>query len=311
MTKETLDLLHRSYQEAVTKSHNIIEIVQNLYDILSVKTVANEDSQKFDSFLDGLQSCINYRLKTFEMTNLVTDITFVTMYIIIWLNQSKGMHIDINLNARRKSLESDLTKLLVKSFSNSSTIIRDRFGLRGIILNSLPKEKAEKLLYEVSDYVIGIISHKNRKEYSNFIEWLDANLRVDSFTKERIKFILSLPFKVECFKDFVSSPKENEYQSLHYTLTLEVYSKILPGAQVELQMRTYEMHKIAANGSASHFYYKLESIDDMIQDVFKLDSFDDVNIIGFTGYDSVADDIDGVHFSKLLVNRRISSTLVC
>ena len=34
MTKETLKLIHRSYQEALEMSENILETVQNLYNIL-------------------------------------------------------------------------------------------------------------------------------------------------------------------------------------------------------------------------------------------------------------------------------------
>ena len=50
-------------------------------------------------------------------------------------------------------------------------------------------------------------------------------------------------------RDWIGNPKKNGYQSLHTTILDE-------GKTVEVQIRTYQMHKVAEDGIAAHWSYK-------------------------------------------------------
>ena len=74
------------------------------------------------------------------------------------------------------------------------------------------------------------------------------------------------------FKDYISIPKNNNYQSIHTTVVGQ------EGRLVEVQIRTKKMHEIAERGLAAHWKYKedkattdkdLENWLDWIRDIFE------------------------------------------
>jgi GTP diphosphokinase / guanosine-3',5'-bis(diphosphate) 3'-diphosphatase len=106
---------------------------------------------------------------------------------------------------------------------------------------------------------------------------LDTDDRNDCYTTLGIVNQLYLPVP-DRFKDYISIPKTNNYQSIHTTVVGP------DGRLVEVQIRTKQMHEVAEKGVAAHWRYKetktatdkeLETWVNWIRDIFENASRDD------------------------------------
>ena len=308
MTEQSLMLLHEAYNEALRRSTDDVGIVRNLYKIIDEEMEFQEnDMRVIDSFLDGLRGMYNTRKKKMEITNICIYISIVLMYIVTWLNETKNEKIDISWKGRKKGLESELTKLLKKSIEDdvSSYIIRDRFGLRAIIWNDDGGEgDSIKKVYTVFENIVSILAGKSRKTRKEFITWIEDNEKISLIDKQVIAFILGIPFGIDSLKDYIKEPKPNNYRTLQFTLSIQLYSDWLPGAQLEVQIRDKIMHEEAERGKASHAEYKENGVGQLFE-VFKIDDFMEVNIPGFYGYGEGQDEI-GISCSQIFCEQKVS-----
>ena len=90
-----------------------------------------------------------------------------------------------------------------------------------------------KIPYDI--YGLRIIYDDNTNYYNTNFAYSIKNIIHNNF--DTLNFI---------YDDYIEKPKSNNYQSLH----LYVVTTLL----IEIQIRNTNMHNIAINGSASHYY---------------------------------------------------------
>ena len=118
---------------------------------------------------------------------------------------------------------------------------------------------------------------KRNKPFEEIYDLFAVRIILDSADSNECYYVLGTINQIyipvpDRFKDYVSIPKTNNYQSIHTTV-------IGPdGKLVEVQIRTKKMHEIAERGVAAHWKYKeskftsdqeLENWVNWIRDVFE------------------------------------------
>jgi GTP diphosphokinase / guanosine-3',5'-bis(diphosphate) 3'-diphosphatase len=91
------------------------------------------------------------------------------------------------------------------------------------------------------------------------------------------------------FKDYISAPKSNGYRSIHTTVSGR------DGKQVEVQIRTQQMHTVAETGVAAHWSYR---DGQRFENPFAVDPFRWLSTIT-AGFDSAEDSDDFLEHVKL------------
>jgi guanosine-3',5'-bis(diphosphate) 3'-pyrophosphohydrolase len=155
------------------------------------------------------------------------------------------------ITAKKRERDSYINKFIqpVKASLNKSGFKYEING-RAKNLYSIAKKmrSRNKSFEEIFDlFAVRIILHTDNKN--------------DCFTAYGLCSEIYIPIP-ERFKDYISIPKKNGYQSIHTTLLGP------DGKMVEVQIRTRDMHEVAEKGVAAHWKYKenINSNDKQMED---------------------------------------------
>ncbi len=165
--------------------------------------------------------------------------------------------------------------------------IQERYGASRDLINEA-KDSIEKRLkengihFELNGRVKSIYSlynkmYNHQKSFEQIYDFYALRIIVDTelecYTALGIihEMFHSIPGR---FKDYISTPKPNMYRSLHTSVMSS------SGIPFEVQIRTFEMHRVAEFGIAAHWKYKSgekadESIDEKLKWVSRLFEIED------------------------------------
>ncbi len=136
---------------------------------------------------------------------------------------------------------------------------RERFLKKFIepIKADLDRENFKYEIYSRAKHIYSIYQKllKREKGFEEIYDLLAVRVILDTTNKYDCYLVYGIVSQIyvpipERFRNFISVPKQNGYQSIHTT----VMSK--EGHRVEVQIRTKEMHEIAEKGVAAHWKYK-------------------------------------------------------
>ena len=167
------------------------------------------------------------------------------------INQLKSELEDLALRYYKKDAYFQIVEKLNQSKSERENMVNDLINIVSELLDE------HKIKHEIKGRAKSVYSIYNKlSKGRSFDEIYDIfALRIFVSTPELCYQVLGLihsKFKPipKRLKDYIAMPKTNMYQSLHTT----VFSP--EGIPFEIQIRTYEMDKIAEYGIASHWSYK-------------------------------------------------------
>mgnify|MGYP001246338933 CR=1 FL=1 len=210
------------------------------------------------------------RLHNIETINYLSDwkkekIAQETLYVYAPLAHRLGLqnikHIleDVSFDILFKKQNEEINNLILKSTPNREKSLNDSLSVIMKLLsdNSISADVVGRPKHNYSIY---------KKIINNGLSFNEINdlvgIRILTDDVKNCYTILGLIHAnfqpvLGRFKDFISMPKFNLYQSLHTTvLTSE-------GQKMEIQIRTHDMHYRAEFGVASHWKYKESPINDI------------------------------------------------
>ena len=212
----------------------LIKLADRLHNMKTLDALAPEKRRRIAQETLDIYSPLAHRLGIWEIKWRLDDLAFRH------LNEEKYHEISKMLASKRTEREEYIEKI-------SSTLLKElaNYGITAEVTGR-PKgiysiyRKIQK--YQLQGKAIGDI-------YDLFALRVLVNETADCYRALGVVHQLWHPIPGQ-FDDYIGNPKENMYQALHTTVICE------GGTPLEVQIKTYELHRIAEYGVAAHWSYK-------------------------------------------------------
>jgi len=208
----------------------LVKIADRLHNMRTIGVMSNEQRRRIAKETLDFYAPIANRLGMNNIKNELEELSFQAFYPL----RAESINNAVNSRSNKKELMSEVT---------------------GSILAALNREgiNAEVNGRQKNAYSIYRKMKAQRKSFSEIMDVFGIRIIVDQVDScyRALGVVHNLYKPVPArFKDYISIPKINGYQSLHTSLfTLE-------GTPLEVQIRTKQMAAVADNGIAGHWLYK-------------------------------------------------------
>ena len=212
----------------------LIKLADRLHNMRTLKALTPEKQQKIAQETMDIYAPLAHRLGMWQLRWELEDLAFR------YLQPDKYREVARLVAARRATREKYIAQVI--------KILRDELEKAGIKAEVTGRPKSLYSVYRKMQRYTA-----QGKEFSDIHDLLALRVLVDTiqdcYSALGVVHNLWHPLPDQ-FDDFIANPKENMYQALHSTVMC------LGARPLEVQIRTYRMHRIAEYGVAAHWKYK-------------------------------------------------------
>jgi len=211
----------------------LIKFADRLHNLRTLEFLSNERQMRLAQETLEIYAPLANRFGLSSVKTELEDMSFK------YLNRSAYDEIAKKLQSKKREREK-----IIKKFIEP---LKDRLNEDGYKFEVYGRAKH---LYSIYKKIVG--RNKSFEELFDLFAIrivLDTESKNDCFSVYGICSEIYIPVP-ERFKDYISLPKQNGYQSIHTTLISK------EGKMFEVQIRTKEMNEVAEKGIAAHWKYK-------------------------------------------------------
>ena len=314
MTRDHVKVIGDCYRSAAKKSLDLQEFAKEF-----VTGLRNTGIKELQLYASQMATSYEARKNTSVSKKLVDDMLTLVAYIIYYRIKTDPTlkNTSVKCYGRIKAFESEAKKSLEHLLEGESPDLNDRIGCRINVLNK--GLDAIRMVDIITNDIIEFFCGYTTPEcIQKFIDWIDTNPEIDDETRKILHETMSYDFILDKsddmrgvgdfdpkkhptvivptetlilkeyqygVKNYITTTKDNGYQSVHFVVHMPLYSKVCPGGYFEFQIRTNEMHVYAEHELASHSMYKANQqkrYDDYgVSEAFQLNP-DEISLLGFT-----------------------------